>query len=142
MKKFSTSDNIYISQSKVLYAGRGVFAKRNIKKDEIIEKCPLIEVPKHDMANLNESILVTYFFYFGKNKERLAVALGFGSIYNHSYKPNARYKLKHKEQSIDFIALNDISKDEEITFNYKQGNPKNKRPLWFEIDSKIKKGLL
>ena len=131
MKKLSASDNIYISKSKILNAGRGVYARRDIKKNEIIEKCPLIEAPKHDMANLKESILVTYFFYFGKNKERLAVALGFGSIYNHSYKPNARYKIKHTEQSIDFIALNDIKKDEEITFNYNR-NPKNKRPLWFE----------
>jgi len=95
MKKLSASDNIYISKSKILNAGRGVYARRDIKKNEIIEKCPLIEAPKHDMANLKESILVTYFFYFGKNKERLAVALGFGSIYNHSYKPNARYKIKH-----------------------------------------------
>jgi len=135
MKKLPTSDNIYIKQSKILNAGRGVYARGNIKKDEIIENCPIIEVSKHDTSNLKESILVTYFFYFGKNKERLAVALGFGSIYNHSYKPNAKYKIKHKELSIDFIALSDIKKNEEITFNYKQGNPKNKRPLWF--DSKI-----
>ncbi len=133
MKKLPTSDKIYIRQSRILNAGRGVYARRDIKKDEIIEKCPVVEVPKHDMANLRESILVTYFFYFGKNKERLAVALGFGSIYNHSYKPNARFKIKHTEKSIDFIALNDIKKDEEITVNYKYGNPKNKRPLWFDL---------
>lgn len=132
MKKLPTSDKIYIRQSKILNAGRGVYARRDIKKDEIIEKCPVIEVPKHDMANLRESILVTYFFYFGEHKERLAIALGFGSIYNHSYKPNARFKIKHKELSIDFIALNDIKKDQEITVNY-NSNPKNKRPLWFDV---------
>jgi len=137
MKKLPASDKIYIRQSKILNAGRGVYARRDIKKDEIIEKCPIIEVPKRDMANLRESILVTYFFYFGKNKERLAVALGFGSIYNHTYKPNAKYKIKHTEKTIDFIALNDIKKDEEITVNY-NSNPKNKRPLWFETDSKTK----
>ena len=135
MKKLLTSDKIYIKQSKILNAGRGVYAKCNIKKNEIIENCPIIEVSKHDMANLNKSILVTYFFYFGKDKERLAVALGFGSIYNHSYKPNAKYKIKQTEKSMDFIALNNIKKNEEITFNYKYGNPKNKRPLWFEVIS-------
>src|ERR1035437_1012166 len=106
MKKFPASDKIYISKSKILNAGRGVYARRDIKKDEIIEKCPVIEVPKHDMANLSESFLVTYFFYFGKNKERLAVALGFGSIYNHTHKPNAKYQIKPTENRIDFIALN------------------------------------
>ena len=133
MKKLFASDKIYISQSKILNAGRGVYARRNIKKNEIIEKCPVIEVPKHDMANLRESFLVTYFFYFGKKRQRLAVALGFGSIYNHSYKPNARFKIKPTEKSIDFIALNDIKKDEEITVNYKYPNPKNKRPLWLDV---------
>ena|SRR3989338_8076096 len=132
MVKLYTSKKIYISKSKIKKAGRGVFAARDIKKDEIIEKCPVIEVPKHDVSNLRESILVTYFFYFGKNKERLAIALGFGSIYNHTYEPNATYKIKHREKTIDFIALSDINKDDEITVNYNYGNPKDKSPLWFE----------
>ena len=132
MKKLVASEKIYIKQSKILDAGRGVFAKRDIKKDELIEKCPVIEVPKYDVSNVRESILVTYFFYFGKNKQRLAIALGFGSIYNHSYKPNATYKIRHKEKTIDFIALKNIKKDDEITVNYNYGNPKDKSPLWFE----------
>lgn len=136
MKKIIASEKIYVSQSKIPNSGRGVFARCDIKMGEIIEKCPIIEVPKHDMANLRESILVTYFFYFGKNKERLAVVLGFGSIYNHSYKPNARYEIKNAEKIMNFIALNDIKKNEEITFDYKYGNPKNKSPLWFEVAAK------
>ncbi len=135
MKKLFTSDKIYIKQSRILNAGRGVYAKCDIKKDEIIERCPIIEVPKHDMANLNESILVTYFFYFGKNKEQLLVALGFGSIYNHSNKPNAVYKIEHTRRLIDFIALSDINKDDEITFDYNHGNSKDCSPLWFEVAS-------
>jgi len=133
MKNITTSGLIYIKQSKILNAGRGVYALCNIKKGEIIEKCPIIEVPRHDMANLKESILVTYFFFFGKKKERLLIALGFGSIYNHSHNPNAIYKIKLKENTINFIALSDIKKDEEITFNYSYGNPKNKGSLWFEV---------
>ena len=132
MKKLVASEKIYIKQSKILDAGRGVFAKRDIKKDELIEKCPVVEVPKYDVSNVREGILVTYFFYFGKNKQRLAIALGFGSIYNHSYKPNATYKIRHKEKTIDFIALKNIKKDDEITVNYNYGNPKDKSPLWFE----------
>lgn len=133
MKKLLTSDKIYIKQSRILDAGRGVYARCDIKKDEIIEKCPIIEVPKHDLSNLRESILVTYFFYFGKNKNRLVIALGFGSIYNHSYEPNARYVLRRTEKTLDFIALKDIKKDDEITVNYNSyPNPKDKKPLWFE----------
>ncbi|MBU2632717.1 SET domain-containing protein-lysine N-methyltransferase [Patescibacteria group bacterium] len=135
MKKLLASDKIYIKTSKISNAGRGVFAKCEIKKGEIIETCPIIKVSRHDTANLNESVLTTYFFYFGKEKEQLAVALGFGSIYNHSCKPNAKYKISKEEGIINFVALSDIKKEEEITFNYKSENSKNNRPLWFEVGS-------
>jgi hypothetical protein len=34
---------------------------------------------------------------------------------------------------IDFVALKHIKKDEEVTFNYNHGNPKDKNPLWFKV---------
>jgi len=132
MNKLFASDKVYVSRSRISGAGRGVFAKYNIKKNEIIETCPIIEISKHDTAILNESNLVTYFFYFGKNKQRFAIALGFGSIYNHTYKPNAEYTINLKEDAINFIALRNIKKDDEITFNYNNGNPKDKIPLWID----------
>lgn len=135
MNMLSTSFKIYIANSKIKNAGRGVFASENINKNGIIEICPVILAPKSDLSNLNESIFVTYFFYFGKDKDQLAIALGFGSIYNHSYTPNTKYKINIKKQTIIFTALENIKKDDEITFNYKQGNPKNKNPLWFEVNS-------
>lgn len=138
MKKLLSSDKVYLMQSRIADAGRGVFARRDIKKDEIIEKCPVIEIPRHDMANLKESILVTYFFFYGKDKKRALIALGSGSIYNHTNTPNAIYKIKPEDRTIDFIALTDIKKNDEITFNYNYGNPKNKNPLWFETMSPVK----
>lgn len=134
MNKLPASRNVYVGKSRILNAGRGVYAKCDIKKGEIIERSPIIEISQHDKSNLKESILVTYFFYFGKKKERLAIALGFGSIYNHSDKPNITYKIKPKEELIEFIALDDIKKDDELTFNYHNSSNLRgkKRPLWFE----------
>ena len=132
MKKIPASNCIYVGTSKITKAGRGVFAGRNIKKGEIIERCPIIEIPKYDSSSLSEGILVTYIFYFGKDKKRLAIALGFGSIYNHAYIPNAKFRIKQKDTVIDFVALKNIKKDEEITVNYYSSNPK-KNPLWFEV---------
>jgi uncharacterized protein len=91
----------------------------------------VIPIPEHDMAGLSESILVTYFYFFGKKKERMVVALGFGSIYNHTDTPNATYKGQEKDQTIEYYALRDIKEDEEITVNYVQGKKKKKFPLWF-----------
>jgi SET domain-containing protein len=130
MKKITASEMIYVNSSRIKNAGRGVYAKRNIKIGEVIEECPVIEIPKHDTASLEESILVTYFFFSGKNKEKISIALGFGSIYNHTYNPNAKYEIKSKNNMINFTAIKNIKKDDEITINYNNGSPKDKRPLW------------
>ncbi len=76
MDKIKTSDKIYVAQSRIFNGGRGVFARVDIKKDEVIERCPVIEVPPHDVANLTDSILITYFYYLGKNKDRVLITLG------------------------------------------------------------------
>jgi SET domain-containing protein len=128
-KKLFTSSKIYIAKSRIANAGRGVFAAQSIKRDEVIEVCPVIEVPLDDVSNTPESILDNYYFYFGKNNEKLAIALGFGSIYNHAYEPNATYKKKPRDKVIDFVAIRDIKKDEEITVNYHFGNPDDKSPV-------------
>lgn len=130
MKKIIGSEKIYVNNSKIKDAGRGVYANRNIKKGEIIEECPVIQIPKYDTASLEESILLTYFFFSGKNKERMAIALGFGSIYNHTYDPNAKYEIKSSMNMISFTAIKNIKKDEEITINYNNGTQTDKRPLW------------
>lgn len=131
VRKILPSDKIYISQSKILSAGRGVFAKVDIMKGEVIEQCPFIEFPEDDALVINDSMLIAYIYYLGKNKERSMILLGFGSIYNHSDKPNAKYKERYKDNIVDFIAINQIKKNEEITVNYIQSDDKHS-PLWFE----------
>lgn len=139
------SNKIFLAPSKISKAGRGVFASRNIKKGELIETCPVIRVPKNDVSNLKKSILVNYYFYFGKNqkdKSNLAVALGYGSLYNHSFEPNATYVKKPKNNIIDFIAMKDIKKGEEITANYNFGTPDDLTPIWDKSISEPKLNYL
>lgn len=140
MKNMISSKKIIVGKSQIPNAGRGVFALRNIKKGENVESCPILEIPQYEMEYFKESILITYLFYFGKKKERAAFALGFGSIYNHSDKPNVSFKIKPEKELIEFTALVDIKKGEELTFNYRGGkNDKKKLPLWFEQTKKILK---
>lgn len=128
MKKRFPSQKIYISSSKIITGERGVFAKEVIKKGRIIEICPIIEICANDTAAIHEESLVTYMFYFGKKKERSLIALGYGSLYNHTTNPNAIYKIEPDEQTIIFTAQKNIEKDEEITVCYAK---EEKRPLWF-----------
>ncbi len=138
---------VYLAKSKVPEAGRGVFAAIIIKKGEIIEHCPVIETPVKDYQYLRKTELRNYYFLWNKVKprgndlwgksskfkirnKRAAITLGYGSLYNHSYNPNATYKKKFKEKTIDFIAIRSIKKGEEITVNYNLGDPTNQSPLW------------
>ena len=125
--KLETSKKIYISESSIPNAGRGVFAKQGIAKDETIELCPVIRVPLDDSSNKKGAVLVDYFFYFG---DRLAVCLGFGSIYNHSYEPNATYNKDLKTDTVEFKALRDINRGEEIIVNYNYGKANDKTAVF------------
>ena len=61
-----------------------------------------------------------------------AMALGTGSLYNHSFEPNAQYLRLFGEQAIEYVALHDIREGEEITINY-NGDPDDDSPVWFKI---------
>ncbi|MBI4137008.1 SET domain-containing protein-lysine N-methyltransferase [Candidatus Roizmanbacteria bacterium] len=121
---------INIAQSSIPKAGRGVFAKLPISKNEIIEKCPVLILPREDYPIVKKTILRNYYFMWGRTTA--AICFGYGSFYNHSYRPNATYKKRIKEKRVDFIAIKEIKKGEEITVNYNYGRPDDKRPLWIK----------
>ncbi len=116
------STKVYLAHSNINDAGRGIFAAMKIKKGETIEVCPVILL-KDEEPNLRKSELYHYYFVWG-NRPDAAVALGFGSVYNHSDAPNATYKKHIKDKTVEFVALEDIDKNEEITINYNHGDPK------------------
>ncbi|MFC0275035.1 SET domain-containing protein [Metabacillus herbersteinensis] len=110
--------------------GRGAFAICDIKKGEIIEASPVIVIPKEEVEHLNKTILSDYWFYWGE--EERAIALGYGSIFNHSYTPNASFYCYLPNLTIYFYAIRDIKNGEEITTNY-NGDPNDRSPLWFDV---------
>ena len=59
------------------------------------------------------------------------LALGYGSLYNHSYRPNARY-VDLSERTKLFTAIRDIAAGEEITVNY-NGEPEDQTPVGFDV---------
>lgn len=96
--------------------GRGVIAAKDFKKGAIIERSPVIVIPSHESKYILQTILINYCFIWGHNE--LAIALGFGSLFNHSYYPNAVYFSRIKDMCIEFYALDNIQKDQEIMINY------------------------
>ncbi|MBI3619995.1 SET domain-containing protein-lysine N-methyltransferase [Candidatus Roizmanbacteria bacterium] len=122
------SDKVYAALSAIPKAGRGVFASEKIKANGIIERCPVLVLPKKDYRTLKQTGLREYYFMWGK--VTVGICFGFGSLYNHSYKPNATYEKYINEQIIEFRAIKNIEKDEEITVNYNYGYPNDNKKLW------------
>jgi SET domain-containing protein len=60
------------------------------------------------------------------------MVLGNGSLYNHSFKPNAQYIRKYEDKLMEYVALQDIEVGEEITINY-NGIPDNYDEVWFDV---------
>lgn len=109
--------------------GRGVFTRSLIKKGEVVEICPVIILPYKDRKLVDKTKVIDYYFYWGP-KNQPAIALGYGSLYNHSYDPNIEYDQNVKKKVIVFKAIKNIKKNEELTSNY-NGDPDSEDPLWF-----------
>ncbi|MBX3011996.1 MAG: SET domain-containing protein-lysine N-methyltransferase [Caldilineaceae bacterium] len=109
--------------------GRGVFTQGRIHSGALIERAPVIILPAREWDQIERTVLFNYCYGWGEDS---AMALGLGSLYNHSYQPNAIYTRNFAEQVIEYTALRDIEADEEITVNY-NCDPTNQDPLWFAV---------
>ena len=112
--------------------GRGVFACRDFAPGELIERTPVIVITPADWPSVAPTVVADYVFNFGPEKDHAAIALGLGSLYNHSYSPNARYLKDWERREIRFVAVQAIRAGEEITVNY-NGAPDDRRPIWFDV---------
>lgn len=119
---------LYIAKSPL--GGRGVFTEAPIKKGSLIESCPVIVLPAEDVPRIHATRLHDYYFIWGEEEDLAAIALGYGSLYNHDYHPNAEYEPDFESDQLHFFALRDIHTGEEIKVNY-NGDPRVKDELWF-----------
>jgi uncharacterized protein len=110
--------------------GRAMFACRKFLKGELIERAPVIPINQRQWPSAEKTILSDYAFDWGERDEHAAIALGYVSIYNHSYEPNAQLEELLDELMMEVVAIRDIQPGEEITINY-NGDPESQDPLWF-----------
>ncbi len=87
--------------------GYGIFTTDNIGEGELVEEIPLLFQ--------DDPYLVDYTF---SHKGKHLLALGFGSLYNHSEKPNLKHLIDENRMIISFIANRDIMQGEQCTIDY------------------------
>jgi SET domain-containing protein len=113
--------------------GRGVVAQSGFTAGQTIERCPVIVIPASEAPLIRDTRLAHYYFEWGDDCKQAAIALGYGSLYNHSYSPNARYGFREAEECLEFIALRDIQTGEEVTINYNNLGPSASQALKFDV---------
>ena len=103
--------------------GRGVFARRDVDVDEVVERVPVLLIPRAqvfgpgEVAQRSARISWYVFSWISEKRDYVALSLGYGSIYNHSDTPNAKYRM-HLPDIMEFFALRPIPAGEEITIDY------------------------
>ena len=121
---------IYIKTS--ANRGRGVFTKKPIPAKTEIEVSPALVLSAKDREIVNETRLYHYIFEWGVNKKRACVALGYVSMYNHSYEANCEYEMDYKTEFITIRTLRPIKRGEELYINY-NAVWNDKTPVWFSV---------
>ncbi len=127
-----TPYEIFFEVRKIPLKGRSVFAKQTFVRSSVLERAPIILISREDWQIIEKTGLHNYAFGWGPDQDQAAIALGIGSLFIHSYEPNAFYRKNLDEQIVEFIALRDIRSGEEITVNY-SGHPYGKQPMWFQM---------
>lgn len=115
--------------------GKGVFALRAFVKGEPVEVAPVL-VLKGDFDDLPE-LLKTYVFDWSTltgMPRCQAVALGFGSMYNHDNPASLVYVADGRASLMRYLAARDIAAGEELTINYNAlgGVSTSDDDNWFE----------
>ena len=100
--------------------GRGVFAVSHIPADTLLCSNPVVLVPEDQCPK--GSVLHAYVFLWSAVMEDglglNAIALGLGTMTNHSHSPNVIVYFDRNPDRVDFYALRDIEPGEQLTHDY------------------------
>lgn len=114
--------------------GLGVFASHDIETGELVEVAPVIQLPS-DFKKLPDKLQQRVFNWSGLAglSGVHALALGYGSMYNHANPANLRYYACNAGSAIAFAAACAIRAGEELTINYNAagGDVASSEDNWF-----------
>ncbi|KAJ7459772.1 cytidine deaminase-like protein [Mycena latifolia] len=104
--------------------GRGVFAARAIAKHTVVEISPVLLLGKEEYETHGRFTILDEYAFKWKNGS-MALALGLGSLFNHSNSPNLSYTIDTSTDSIRYTTTRNVKLDEELCIYYGSN-------LWFE----------
>jgi hypothetical protein len=96
--------------------GRGVFASCDIGVDTCVDVCPCISFTMAEHDSCSRTPLHNY--TFRSRSGRCYLALGLGSLFNHSDVPNVQYRIDAKRCRIEFTTCRQVNRGEELVIYY------------------------
>ncbi len=103
-----------------LISGRGVFAERPFASGELVERCEVLRIPASQLEAVQQTVLSHYLFSCDDGSGDVSIALGYGSVYNHSDDANAEYVKDGQINLIVITARRGIAAGEEVTVTYQR----------------------
>ena len=126
--------SVYVKDTRTA-KGRGVFALRSFGEGEVVEVCPvvLLHAPFDDLPEELQTLVYDWESLAGE-PDTFALALGYGSLYNHDNPANLRYEADESGLLLSLTAVRRIDAGEELSVNYNAegGGTESDDDWWFE----------
>lgn len=95
-------EGLRVGPSAKIPEARGVFALKDFRRGDVVERCPVVRQSEGDIGgNLTD-------YVFGLGDGEVGVAMGYGSMYNHSANPHLTYSFDPKWDELVFKARRPI----------------------------------
>ncbi|KAJ8474170.1 hypothetical protein ONZ51_g7383 [Trametes cubensis] len=104
--------------------GRGVYACREIPAQTLIEVSPVLLFSAAEYEEHGKHTVLDHYTFKWRDG-RMALALGLGSLFNHSQRPNVSYTIDTEREAIRYTTTRRILPDEELCIFYGH-------KLWFD----------
>lgn len=111
--------------------GRGVFTSEEVSKGSVIEIAPVLVMSAAERKLLDKTLLHDYIFEWGEKSKECCMALGWVSVYNHSYQSNCEYEMDYGRKTITIKTVRRIKAGEELFINY-SGSWDATKKVWFD----------
>jgi len=115
--------------------GRGLVATFDIPARTLIHIAPCIPISRKEYEMHMRFTVLEHYLFNGTNGNKL-LALGYGSLFNHSGRPNVDYRIDMEGQCVRYFSgLHTIRKGEELCITYGSN-------LWFDESNGMKNDVV
>ncbi|EXJ79816.1 hypothetical protein A1O3_08101 [Capronia epimyces CBS 606.96] len=113
------------------FLGRGVFATQDIPRSTVVDVSPVLIFSEDEVENHTKHTRLQHYTYYWPSESgrtmTQALALGLGSMFNHSLRgQNVGWKRNTETDVIVYTTLRDIKAGEELCISYGSAR------LWFD----------